>query len=137
MRLLRTRRDFLGAVSVGAVATAGCTGGGGTGRTVVDMTDNLEFDPASLTISTDETVVWENTGGASHTVTAYEAEIPAGAAYFASGGFSSEQAARDSPRDGLIGSDDSYEHTFGTTGSYEYFCIPHEGAGMVGSITVE
>ena len=30
----------------------------------------------------------------------------------------------------------SYEHTFGTLGTYEYYCQPHQSAGMVGTIEV-
>ncbi len=30
----------------------------------------------------------------------------------------------------------SYEHTFPTAGSFPYFCAPHCGAGMTGTITV-
>ena len=30
-----------------------------------------------------------------------------------------------------------YTHTFETTGTHEYVCIPHEAAGMDGSITAE
>ena len=30
----------------------------------------------------------------------------------------------------------SYEHTFETLGTYEYYCQPHQSAGMVGTIEV-
>ncbi|QLG64062.1 plastocyanin/azurin family copper-binding protein [Halorarum salinum] len=32
---------------------------------------------------------------------------------------------------------ETYEHTFEVEGEYGYFCIPHEGAGMVGTVTVD
>ena len=32
---------------------------------------------------------------------------------------------------------ESYVHTFETTGTHEYFCVPHEAAGMVGMVVVE
>ena len=57
--------------------------------------------------------------------------------YFASGDFDSESAARDAYPDGSIAGDETYEHTFDTAGEYQYFCIPHEQAGMKGTITVE
>jgi len=58
-------------------------------------------------------------------VTAYEDEIPDGAAYFASGGFDAEQAANEAyPDEGSIPEGETYEHTFETTGTYEYYCIP-------------
>jgi hypothetical protein len=30
----------------------------------------------------------------------------------------------------------SYEHTFETLGTYEYYCQPHQSAGMVGTVEV-
>ncbi|WP_267641650.1 plastocyanin/azurin family copper-binding protein [Haloarchaeobius amylolyticus] len=30
----------------------------------------------------------------------------------------------------------TFEHTFETTGVYDYYCIPHEGMGMLGSVIV-
>jgi len=119
--------------------TATATGGGETHT--VDMTDSLAFEPERLTIAPGDTVVWENVGSLGHSVTAYEDEIPEGGDYFASGGFDGEQAARDAykpgdPEAGDIPGGESYEHTFETEGVYEYFCIPHETAGMVGTIVV-
>ena len=31
----------------------------------------------------------------------------------------------------------SFEHTFNTPGTYDYYCEPHRGMGMTGSITVQ
>ncbi|AGN00474.1 plastocyanin [Salinarchaeum sp. Harcht-Bsk1] len=143
---MRTRRNVLGkfgttgAVALGA-GLAGCSGddGGGGGGNTVEMTDSLTFEPGNLTVSTGTTVTWENGGTVAHTVTAYEDRIPSGATYFASGGYESETAARDGFRggDAPIEADGSFEHTVDIAGSYEYFCIPHEGSGMTGTITVE
>jgi plastocyanin len=134
-----------GAIASGAAGSASAQedGGGGGGAThTVDMTDGLVFDPDSITIAPGDTVVWENVGGIGHSVTAYEDELPEGASYWASGGFDSEQAARDAysagnPDSGDVPGGESWEHTFETTGEYGYFCIPHEAAGMVASVTVE
>lgn len=30
----------------------------------------------------------------------------------------------------------TFEHTFEVKGTYDYFCIPHESIGMMGSMTV-
>ncbi len=123
---------------------AGC-GGSGSGDTptgtdagnLVEMTDELVFDPAEITVSVGDTVTWENVGSVAHSVTAYEDEIPDGATYFASGGFDSESAARDAyPNEGAVGSGETYEHTFETAGEFQYFCIPHE-SGMKGTVVVE
>ncbi len=101
------------------------------------MTDDLVFDPDSTTIAPGTTVVWENVGTVGQTVTAYEDEIPDEAEYFTSGGFNNEQAARQGyPDEGNIPGGKTYEHTFDVEGTYGYFCIPHETAGMVAELTV-
>jgi plastocyanin len=144
-----SRRAALAALGAGGLSAAGAAaaqedgggeGGGGTTHTV-NMTDGLKFEPDSLTVAAGDTVVWENVGGIGHSVTAYENEIPDGATYWASGGFDSEQAARDAysagdPDSGDVAGGESYEHTFETTGTHGYFCIPHEAAGMKGEIEV-
>ncbi|MFB6269990.1 MAG: plastocyanin/azurin family copper-binding protein [Halobacterium sp.] len=166
MREHQTRRRFLaGAGGAAAVALAGCTGGGGGdggnsgGETTaatesggsggsgeewvqtdsVDMTDELAYAPKRIEVEAGTTVTWTTTGNVGHTVTAYEDKLPDGAAYFASGGFDGEQAALDaynSDQSGNVTAGESYEHTFETTGTYEYYCIPHEMSGMVGYVKV-
>ncbi|MFB6299513.1 MAG: plastocyanin/azurin family copper-binding protein [Halobacteriales archaeon] len=140
------RRDFLrmsggaaGAAAVGGVGSAAAQEEEDDGTThTVEMTDELVYDPEEITIAPGDTVVWENVGSVGHSVTAYEDNIPDGADYWASGGFDSEQAARNNyPQQGDIPGGESYEHTFETTGTHEYFCIPHETVGMVGAVIVE
>jgi plastocyanin len=116
--------------------------GDGSAHTV-EMTDGLAFEPDSLTVAPGDTVTWDNVGGQGHSVTAYEEGIPDGAEYWASGGFDSEQAARDGygiggslEETGNVPGGESWSHTFETEGTHEYFCIPHEGGGMVGQIEV-
>lgn len=133
-----SRREFLWTAG-GVAATAPISTGGVSAQeqVTIDMTDDLVFDPDSTTIPPGTTVVWENVGTVGHTVTAYEDEIPDEAEYFASGGFDSEQAARQGyPDEGNISGGESYEHTFDVEGTYGYFCIPHETAGMVAELTV-
>ena len=145
------RRLFLRELSAGStlitgLSLAGCIGLGASGTDpesidgeFVEMTDANRFEPETVTISVGETVVWRNTGYSPHTVTAYEDETPVGSTYFASGGFTSESAARNgaSTGDGVLDGGDEYEHTFDMPGTYAYFCIPHEQAEMTGVITVE
>ncbi|WP_433634758.1 cupredoxin domain-containing protein [Halomicrococcus sp. NG-SE-24] len=101
------------------------------------MPDNLTFEPKTATIETGETVIWTNESDIEHTVTAYEDDIPDEAAYFASGGFELERAARNRVNEGLIAPGENYEHTFDQSGTYGYFCIPHESSGMVGTVQVK
>ncbi|WP_232687723.1 plastocyanin/azurin family copper-binding protein [Halobacterium zhouii] len=136
-----SRRQFLrslgGAGGLAATTSAAAAQDEQSTATVA-MTDDLVYQPETVTVAPGTTVVWENVGNIAHTVTAYSEEIPENAPYFASGGpFDSEQAARAAyPDQGVIPGGETYEHTFETTGSFGYFCIPHESAGMIGTVEV-
>lgn len=138
------RRTFLGSVAgvgaaVGAAALAGCVGSGlSSDQYDVGMAANA-FEPAEITVGAGTTVVWGNSSSRPHSVTAYEDGIPEDAAYFASGGFESQRAAEDGYFDdrGVINPGETYEHAFEASGTYHYFCIPHEPAGMKGVVVVE
>ena len=109
-------------------ASGGAAGGGMAGT--VNMTDDLKFAPADVSISKGGTVTWKNTGATVHTATAdpskasspADASLPAGAKAWDSGD---------------VQPGGSFSHTFDTAGTYKYFCTPHESAGMVGTITVK
>lgn len=135
MSMRRREALRLGGVAV-AVGLAGCPGSPAE-RATVEMTDDLRFAPETVAVARGGTVTWENVGSVDHTVTAYGDEIPDGAAYFASGGFDSERDARTFLREGLVGAGETYAHTFERTGTYGYFCIPHESSGMAGTVRVE
>jgi plastocyanin len=97
------------------------------------------FVPDVYEATVGETVRWKNTSGAKHTVTAYEDRMPEEAAYFATGDYESEADAREAWYDSLgggLGPRETFEHTFDVPGRYSYVCIPHERAGMVGTVVV-
>ena len=138
---MRRRRFLAAAGAAAATGVGGCLGlaaGPDGGNYDVGMTAQA-FKPRTLTVTAGDTVVWKNTSTRAHTVTAYGEQIPDQAAYFATGGYESERAARDAwdGRNGAITSGQTYEHTFEVPGEYGYFCIPHEAAGMIGTVTVE
>jgi len=113
---------------------------GGSGDADVEMVKNA-YVPETLEAAVGDPVVWVNNGSRGHTVTAYEDGLPEGAAYWASGGFESETAAREgfwgAGGEGTVRSGETWSYTFQTPGTYTYFCVPHEGAGMVGRVVVE
>lgn len=133
------------ALLASGVALVGSLTGCVTGRSSpsgnsydVGMT-SIDFVPRELTVTPGTEVVWRNTNSRTHTVTAYEGTLPEGAAYFASGGFDSQEAAVDAYNNALEGgipSEDTFSHTFEVPGSYGYFCIPHRDADMAGIIEV-
>lgn len=134
------RRYLVAAGTAAAVSLGGCLGltrGENTGFDV-GMRPTA-FDPVTVTIARGETVVWENTSTRDHTVTAYESGIPEDAEYFASGGYESEQAARDAWTNGggALSNGDRFTHTFEIPGEYRYVCLPHESGGMIGVVVVE
>ncbi|WP_458206955.1 plastocyanin/azurin family copper-binding protein [Haladaptatus sp. NG-SE-30] len=131
-----TRRGFLRGIAGGAAAGSVASEAVAQGQQTIDMTDDLVFDPDSVTVAPGTTVVWQNVGSIGHSVTAYQDQIPGEAEYFASGDFDSEEAARQAYPEGDIGGGGQYQHTFEVEGTYEYFCIPHESAGMLGTIEV-
>lgn len=117
--------------------TSGSNGDGFVQTDTVEMTDDLTFEPPNIEVTAGTTVSWPNVGTIGHTVTAYEDRIPDAAEYFASGEFDSESAAQDGyPAEGNIAEGESYDYTFETPGEYEYYCIPHEMNGMVGTVRV-
>jgi plastocyanin len=134
------RRAFLASGVGVAAALSGCAAqGGDSGDYDVGMSTDA-FKPATLTVEVGETVVWKNTSKQGHTVTAYEDDIPEEAAYFASGGYDSQSAAREAwvgETGGRLAEGDTYEHAFEVPGDHRYFCIPHERIGMAGVVTVK
>ena len=103
----------------------------GGGTTVEMHTEGGEyyFDPIGLSVEPGTTVTFENVSG-NHSATAYDesndsasvTRIPEGASAFDSGTLTEEGA--------------TFEHTFETSGTHDYFCIPHKSLGMVGRVVV-
>jgi plastocyanin len=131
----RSRREFLKA---GGLALAGLGLGPshwapGAALEVIEMRSDplgsrVWFDPIGLYVEPGTTVRWtvrENV----HTTTAYHPRndhhalrIPESAAPWDSGF--------------LVHPEDHFDVTLSVAGVYDYYCMPHEGAGMVGRIVV-
>lgn len=97
---------------------------------VVKLVDELKFEPPRVTVKAGETVEWKNVSALVHTVTddpklvARDADyaLPEGAKPFNSGD---------------IKPNGTYKHPFKVPGTYKYFCIPHEAAGMIAEVVVK
>ena len=90
------------------------------------------FDPAGVHIAPGDTVRWVQLSGF-HSIAAYhpsndnhELRIPASAKPWDSGVLLADDPKRAA----------AFEHVFTVPGVYDYYCTPHEGAGMVGRIVV-
>jgi len=133
--VILSRRTLLaggGAVaawSLGAVRAAAATR-----QVEIEMRGRMDgsrvwFDPIGLAVAPGTTIRWINRDpGNAHTATAYhpavgrrQRRIPGGAEPWDSG---------------YLMPGDSFSVTLGTPGVYDYYCLPHEQAGMVGRIVV-
>lgn len=97
---------------------------------VVNMTDALKFDQGTDTIQVGEKVRWENVSSVAHTVTtdpdlAQFNDTPVSA-----------PAGEEFDSD-FISPGRSFTRTFTVAGEYNYFCRPHEGSQMFGTLVVE
>lgn len=86
------------------------------------------FDPIGLLIEPGQTVSWVLDSSV-HTTTAYHPK---------NGGHSLRIPEAATPWDSgyLINPNEHFDVTFTIPGVYDYFCMPHEMAGMVGRIVV-
>lgn len=125
---LALHRRVAAAILLAAVAVSGCADE--AGPVVVTMDNMLKFIPAQVTIASGATVAWRNTSLLVHTVTA----DPDKAARPESTALPEDAAPFDS---GDIVPDGTFSHRFTVPGTYRYFCIPHEGAAMIGTVVVE
>jgi plastocyanin len=82
----------------------------------------LAFQPAKVTIQAGDTVKWVNNKLAPHNVV------------FDS---SAKNADKLSHKGLAFAAGESFEITFTEPGEYPYYCEPHRGAGMNGTITVQ
>lgn len=95
----------------------------------IRMTDGLQFRPARVSVRRGTRVTWKNVGSVAHTITTIRAKatnkayarVPAGARAWDSG---------------FVAGGKSYSRVLTIPGVYRYFCIPHEGAKMIGTIVV-
>ena len=94
---------------------------------MVSEDGGFHFEPHIVHVEPGDTVRWVLESGR-HTATSYDPSngtplrIPEGANGWDSGMLSE--------------SGETFEKTFQIEGVYDYFCVPHEGAGMIGTVVV-
>ncbi|SFL03729.1 plastocyanin [Halogranum rubrum] len=101
---------------------SGGSSGGMSKTVIVGPGNELVFDPAEVEVTPGSTItwVWESDN---HNVV--PESVPEGASWEGTGGDSE-----------VFNTGHEYSHTFETEGTYEYYCAPHQSAGMVGSVSV-
>jgi plastocyanin len=96
---------------------------------VVTITDEFRFRPDEVTVHAGDIVEWHNGSYFAHIITddpklagdQRDASLPSGAAAFSSG---------------EIAPGGTFRIKLAAAGTYRYFCMPHEGIGMLGKIVV-
>ncbi|KAF8410361.1 hypothetical protein HHK36_002889 [Tetracentron sinense] len=88
---------------------------------------SLAFVPNSFSVSSGEKIVFKNNAGFPHNIVFDEDEIPSGV-----------DAAKISMSDEdlLNAPGETYSVTLSEKGTYSFYCSPHQGAGMIGKVTV-
>jgi plastocyanin len=131
---LRLAAGVVGTSAIGVLTACGLSGSAGSGESadvVVKMNDEMQFNPELVIILFGTTVRFENVGRRMvHTATcdpdlvddAGNVRLPEGAPAWDSGNV----------EPGSI-----WRHQFDVPGEYRYVCLPHELAGMIGTIVVE
>lgn len=132
------------ALTTGLVGLAGCSGGtddsGATGSTPTATSSQATvqmvtgggayyFDPIGLAVAPGTTVTFENESGSHSTLSYQDGVGQASTSRIPDGAQSWESEI-------LTDSGATFEHTFETEGTYDYFCGPHKTLGMVGRIVV-
>ena len=129
-------REALTAMCIAVAATLGAAGPAPAATVEIELiqtpSGETYFNPAGVHIAPGDTVRWVQIAGF-HSITAYhpnndhhELRIPTSAKPWDSGVLLGTYPA----------SGATFEHVFSVQGVYDYFCRPHEMAGMVGRIVV-
>ena len=105
---------FIGTIAPAQAATVQVKMGADNGM--------LAFQPAKVTIKAGDTVQWVNNKLSPHNVV------------FDS---SAKDADQYTHKGLAFAPGETFEATFSEAGTYDYYCEPHRGAGMKGSIIVE
>ena len=130
-----TRRDFVTAGGLALASLALPTVGRAAGPVEIRMRssprgEEVWFDPIGVRIEPGQTVRWIMASpGNPHTTTAYHPRN-------ANHSLRIPEAATPWDSGFLIKPRDTFEVTLSVEGVYDYFCLPHEAAGMVGRIVV-
>ena len=129
------RRSFTVRASLGkaagtaavAVAASALLAGGAMAQEVLLGANGgvLVFEPSEFTVKAGDTITFKNNAGYPHNVVFDEDEVPSGV-----------DATKISQEEYLNAPGETYSVTLTVPGTYGFYCEPHQGAGMVGKITV-
>ncbi|KAL6995919.1 hypothetical protein U1Q18_006053 [Sarracenia purpurea var. burkii] len=87
----------------------------------------LVFQPSTFSVAPGEKIVFKNNAGYPHNVVFDEDEVPSGV---------DASKISMSDEDLLNAPGETFAVTLTEKGTYTFYCSPHQGAGMVGKVTV-
>lgn len=87
----------------------------------------LAFVPSDFSVAPGEKIVFKNNAGFPHNIVFDEDEVPAGV---------DVTKISMNEEDLLNAAGETYAVTLSEKGTYSFYCAPHQGAGMVGKVTV-
>ncbi|VVA95452.1 unnamed protein product [Arabis nemorensis] len=120
-------KDF-GVMAVATAASIALVGNAMAIEILLGSDDGgLVFVPSEFTVAKGEKIVFKNNAGFPHNVVFEGDEIPSGVDV--------SKISMDE-QELLNGPGEKYEVTLTVPGSYSFYCAPHQGAGMVGKLTV-
>lgn len=120
----------LGVAAVVLLVLATGAGLGSRAAATVEMTNELTFTPDTVVVRAGQSVEFRNTSALVHTVTADPSKATLDASVRLPDGAEPFDSGRLDPGE-------TFTRTFETPGRYAYFCIPHEGARMRGTVVVK
>uniref|UniRef100_A0A7N0UL64 Plastocyanin n=1 Tax=Kalanchoe fedtschenkoi TaxID=63787 RepID=A0A7N0UL64_KALFE len=88
---------------------------------------SLNFIPSEFSVAPGEKIVFKNNAGFPHNIVFDEEEVPAGV---------DVSKISMNEEDLLNAAGETYAVTLSEKGTYSFYCAPHQGAGMVGKVTV-
>ncbi|KAL7128230.1 hypothetical protein ABFS83_14G302000 [Erythranthe nasuta] len=89
---------------------------------------SLAFIPQTFEVAAGEKIVFSNNAGFPHNIVFDEDEVPAGV---------DVSKISMNEEDYLNAKGETYAVTLTEKGTYSFYCAPHQGAGMVGKVTVK
>jgi plastocyanin len=122
-----TVRASLGKAAAVAVAASAMLAGGAMAQEVLLGANGgaLVFEPSEFTVKSGDTITFKNNAGYPHNIVFDEDEVPSGV-----------DVSKISQEEYLNAAGETFSITLTVPGTYSFYCEPHQGAGMVGKITV-
>jgi plastocyanin len=119
------------------VAAAPATGATVEVKMVQTPAGTYEFQPKDVTIKAGDAIKWTVVSGGPHNVAFDPATVPAPAKDQLQANMVGAVSELSSPM--LMAAPESFTISFANIppGKYDYFCTPHKGMGMTGTITVQ